>query len=106
MLLGYRLAHLKGTLMAYTSNAEFVYPTQREAFDAELEMAFNFVKFAAAASDPELANYVHTKARESYRRLAKLSTQSRSSESDMTTSALRTLRLRIEEFQGKTSKPY
>jgi cobalamin biosynthesis Mg chelatase CobN len=92
--------------MAHTSNAELVYPSQREAFAAELEMAFNFVKFAAAASDPELANYVHAKARESYRRLAKLSTQSRSSEIDITASALRTLRLRIEEFQGKTSKSF
>jgi cobalamin biosynthesis Mg chelatase CobN len=90
--------------MAYTSNAEFVYPTQREAFVAELEMAFNFVKFAASASDPELANYVHAKARESYRRLAKLTTQARSAEADLTNHALRTLRLRIEEFQGKGSK--
>jgi len=89
--------------MAFNTNAEFVYATQREAFAAELDMALNYVTFAAAASDPELARYVHAKARESYRRLAQWSTQSRSS--DVPSNELRTLRLRIEEFQGKTIKP-
>ena len=91
--------------MSTNANAE-LYATQHENFAAELEMAFNFVTFAAAASDPELANYVHAKARESYRRLAKMSIQSRSSDMDLSANALRTLRLRIEQFQGKTSKAF
>jgi hypothetical protein len=89
--------------MAFTSNTEFVYGSQREAFAAELDMALNYVTFAAAATDPDLARYVHGKARESYRRLAQWSTQSRTSE--VPSNELRTLRLRIEEFQGKTVKP-
>lgn len=79
---------------------EFAYATsQREAFCAELDMALNFMKFATVASDPELAQYVHGKARESYQRLSKLSAQSRSE--DMPGGALHALQRRLDEFQGR-----
>jgi len=87
--------------MASNPTAELAFASQREAFCAELDMALNFMKFATVASDPELAQYVHAKARESYQRLTKLSVQSRSE--DMPGQALHTLQRRLEEFQGHAS---
>jgi hypothetical protein len=95
--------------MANNSTADSPYLTQLEAFAAELDLAFNFAKFAAVATDPELARYVHGKAHESYRRLAKLSSQSPPTE--RAHDALHTLLQRLEDFQqgpgpSKPAKPF
>ena len=87
--------------MANSPTAESSYPSQREEFAAELELAFNFARFASAAADPELARYVHAKARESYRRLIQWSKESRST--DAARNALQTLQVRLEEFRRSAS---
>jgi len=85
--------------MANSPVSEFGDSTQREALYAEVDMALNIMRFATDASDPELAQYVHGKACESFRRIAKLSSQSLSE--DMTQRALHALERRIKEFQSR-----
>jgi hypothetical protein len=87
--------------MANSPTSELAESSQRDAFHAELDMALNIMKFASVASDPDLARYVHGKARESYQRLAKLSAQSRSEH--IAVGALQALQQRLAEFQAASA---
>jgi len=86
--------------MASSPAPEVASPNPRESLCAELDMALNIMCFATAATDPELAQYVHAKASESYRRLAKLSAQS-PGETMPERHALLALERRIQEFQRR-----
>lgn len=76
-----------------SATAEPAASNQRESLHAELDMALNILRFATAATDPELAQYVHGKACESFRRLSR-----QSSVEDMDQRALHALERRIKEF--------
>ena len=86
--------------MANTAASELGDSNQHEA---ELDMALNMMRFVTAAGDPELAQYVHGKVCDSYRRITKLSSQSPSE--DMLQRALQTLEQRIKAFQAGISGP-
>jgi hypothetical protein len=82
--------------MTPSTAAEFA--DSNQTLHAELDMALNTMRFVTAAGDPELARYVHGKVCDSYRRIAKLSAQSRSE--DVIQRALQTLEQRIKAFQA------
>jgi hypothetical protein len=85
--------------MANYSLSEAGASTQPDGLDAELDMALNIMRFVTDAQDAELAQYVHGKVCDSYRRIAKLSSQSQSE--DRTSQALQVLEQRIREFQTR-----
>ena len=89
--------------MATASQSDSAPANQPQGLHSELDMALNIMRFATDAVDAELAQYVHGKACDSYRRLSKLSSQSQPE--DMLRQALQLLGRRIQEFQARPATP-
>ena len=90
--------------MANHLSSESGSASQPDALHAELDMALNIMRFVSDAVDAELAQYVHGKVCDAYRRITQLSAQSQPE--DMLRQALKVLEQRIREFQARPTTPH